>query len=136
MKSTWKAKNRYSVMVYWWFSCYIFIMIIFSNVEHFFKVIMLIIIFWIIWFNLISLFLFFSEVIEAIHLSDKGLCLTRPVLYTVAIVGSLAQVAFFICCLLLFLFVRKCRRIAHQTKSGYLSSRSSVSSKQELCPRS
>lgn len=77
--------------------------------------------------------LILTEVIENIQLSERGLCLTRPVLYTVAVVGSLAQVAFFLCCVLLFLFVRKCRRIAHRNKSGYLSSSSSVSSKQELC---
>ncbi|XP_071034520.1 uncharacterized protein [Parasteatoda tepidariorum] len=70
---------------------------------------------------------------ETIHFSEKGLCFTRPVLYTVAIVGSVAQVAVFGSCFLLFIFVRKCRRITQQ-QVGYMSSRSSVSSKQELCP--
>ncbi|XP_054706611.1 uncharacterized protein LOC129216421 [Uloborus diversus] len=76
-----------------------------------------------------------SESVEAIQLTDRGLCLTRPVLYTVAIVGSVAQVAFFGSCILLLIFVRKCRRISLHP-AGYMSSRSSASSKQELCPRS
>ncbi|XP_035206204.1 uncharacterized protein LOC118181225 isoform X2 [Stegodyphus dumicola] len=76
-----------------------------------------------------------SEGIDTIQLSKKGLCLTRPVLYTVAVVASVAQVAFFGSCVLLLIFVRRCRRLRSQSSDYYRSSRSSVSSKQELCPR-
>ncbi|GFY77905.1 ZP domain-containing protein [Trichonephila inaurata madagascariensis] len=73
--------------------------------------------------------------IEAIQLTEKGLCLTRPVLYTAVVVGSVAQVVFFGLCVLFLVFVRKARRITRQPV-GYMSSRGSVSSKQELCASS
>ncbi|GFU87256.1 ZP domain-containing protein [Trichonephila clavipes] len=76
-----------------------------------------------------------ADGIEAIQLTEKGLCLTRPVLYTAVVVGSVAQVVFFGLCVLFLVFVRKARRITRQPV-GYMSSRGSVSSKQELCASS
>ncbi|XP_055936562.1 uncharacterized protein LOC129966174 isoform X2 [Argiope bruennichi] len=76
-----------------------------------------------------------SEGIEAIQLTEMGLCLTRPVLYTAVLVGSVAQVVFFGLCILFLVFVRKARRMTGQP-IGYMSSRGSVSSKQELCASS
>ncbi|KAG8201936.1 hypothetical protein JTE90_027412 [Oedothorax gibbosus] len=75
-----------------------------------------------------------SEGLDAIQLSEKGLCLSRPVLYTVVALGSLAQLAFFGFCVIFLVLVRKARRMA---PGVYISaSRGSVSSKQELCASS
>lgn len=71
--------------------------------------------------------------ISSISEGERSFCLSRPVLYTVAIVGGAAQMVFFGACVLLLVFVRKCRRYGRH--HGLIKSSASVSSKTELFAR-